>query len=63
MREAEVLSERIGILEQGRLLSLAPVAELLSEFGADSVEEVFLAATGRSVEDDWEETEQLEVTR
>lgn len=63
MREAEVLSERIGILEQGRLLSLAPVDELLSDFGAGSVEEVFLAATGRSVEDDWEETEQLEVTR
>jgi ABC-2 type transport system ATP-binding protein len=64
MREAEVLSERIGILEQGRLLRLAPVDELLSDFGAESVEEVFLAATGRSVEDDWEESEQrLEVTR
>ena len=64
MREAEVLSERIGILEQGRLLNLAPVDELLSDFGADSVEAVFLAATGRSVEDDWEESEQpLEVTR
>jgi ABC-2 type transport system ATP-binding protein len=63
MREAEVLSERIGILEQGRLLHLAPVDELLAEFGADSVEEVFLAATGRSVEDDWEENEQLEVAR
>jgi len=62
MREAEILSERIGILEQGRLLHLAPVGELLADFGADSVEEVFLSATGRSVEDDWEETEQLEVT-
>ena len=63
MREAEVLSERVGILEQGRLLKLAPVDELLADFGAETVEEVFLAATGRSVEDDWEETEQLEVTR
>jgi ABC-2 type transport system ATP-binding protein len=61
MREAEILSERVGILEQGRLLHLAPVDELLAGFGADSVEEVFLSATGRSVEDDWEETEQLEV--
>jgi len=63
MREAEILSERIGILENGRLLSLAPVDELVESYGAESVEEVFLAATGHSVEDDWEETEQLEVTR
>ncbi len=63
MREAEVLSERIGILEQGRLLHLAPVDELLDEYGADTVEEVFLGVTGRSVEDDWEQAEQLEVTR
>jgi len=63
MREAEILSERVGILEQGRLLHLAPVDELLGHFGADTVEEVFLAATGRSVEDDWDESEseQLEV--
>jgi len=61
MREAEVLSERIGILEHGRLLYLAPVDELLADFEADSVEDVFLAATGLSVEDDWEETERLEV--
>ena len=57
MREAEILSERIGILEQGRLLQLAPVDELLSHYGADTVEEVFLAATGHTVEDDWDETE------
>jgi ABC-2 type transport system ATP-binding protein len=57
MREAEILSERIGILEHGRLLQLAPVGELLAHYGADTVEEVFLAATGRSVEDDWDEND------
>jgi ABC-2 type transport system ATP-binding protein len=63
MREAEILSERIGILERGRLLQLAPVDELLSHYGADTVEEVFLAATGHTVEDDWDDTktEALEV--
>jgi ABC-2 type transport system ATP-binding protein len=62
MREAEELSERVGVLEQGRLLHLAPVGELLDRFEAGTLEEVFLSATGRSVEDDWEETEHLEVT-
>ena len=51
MREAEVLSERIGILEHGRLLHLAPAGELLERFEAETLEEVFLASTGRSVED------------
>jgi ABC-2 type transport system ATP-binding protein len=52
MREAEVLSERVGILEHGRLLHLAPAQELLEQFGADSIEDVFLAATGRAFEDE-----------
>lgn len=63
MREAEILADRAGILERGRLLHLAPVAELLESFGAETVEEVFLASTGRSFEDEDEsETKQLEVT-
>jgi ABC-2 type transport system ATP-binding protein len=61
MREAEVLSERIGILEHGRLLHLAPAGELLAQFEAETIEEVFLSSTGRSVEDDDEE-QPLEVT-
>src|SRR5437867_4548054 len=52
MREAEILSERIGILERGRLLHLAPVDELLERFEAATVEDVFLASTGRSFEDE-----------
>jgi ABC-2 type transport system ATP-binding protein len=52
MREAEVLSERIGILEHGRLLHLAPAQELLEQFGAESIEDVFLSTTGRAFEDE-----------
>ena len=55
MREAEVLSDRIGILEHGRLLHLAPAGQLLERFEAETIEEVFLASTGRSVEDEDEE--------
>src|SRR5229473_6236794 len=59
MVEAEILAERVGILERGRLLCLAPVEELLERFDAETVEQAFLASTGRSVEDDDEnETEQ-----
>ena len=64
MREAEVLSDRVGILEGGRLLHLDDVDGLLERFGAETVEDVFLAATGHSVEDAWDEAEQrLEVTK
>jgi len=63
MREAEILSDRIGILERGRLLHLAPVGELLARFESESVEEVFLAATGVSFEDDWDAPDRLEVTK
>jgi ABC-2 type transport system ATP-binding protein len=60
MREAEILSERVGILERGRLLHLAPAGDLLGEFGAETIEEVFLTATGVSFED---EEQPREVTK
>src|SRR5229473_6573358 len=55
MREAEILAERVGILERGRLLHLAPVAGLLEHFGVETLEEAFFAATGRTFEDETEE--------
>jgi ABC-2 type transport system ATP-binding protein len=64
MREAEILSDRVGILERGRLLHLDAVDGLLERFAAETVEEAFLAATGHSVEDQWDEAEQqVEVTK
>jgi ABC-2 type transport system ATP-binding protein len=62
MREAEILSDRIGILERGRLLHLEPAESLLERFEAESVEDAFLAATGTSFWDE-SESEQLEVTK
>jgi len=63
MREAEILSDRIGILEHGRLLHLDDADGLLERFGAATVEDAFLAATGHSVEDSWDDSERLEVTK
>jgi ABC-2 type transport system ATP-binding protein len=52
--EAEALADRIGILDQGRLVCLAPAAELKERYGAATLEEVFFAATGKALEDEEE---------
>jgi ABC-2 type transport system ATP-binding protein len=50
--EAEQLAERVGILDRGRLIELAPASELKSKYGADTLEEAFFAATGKAFEDE-----------
>ena len=55
LAEAEALAERIGILDRGRLLALEPADDLKRRYGAATLEDAFLAATGRSIEDDDEE--------
>jgi ABC-2 type transport system ATP-binding protein len=47
MNEAEVLADRVGILDRGRLLFLEPVADVKRRFGVETLEEAFFAATGR----------------
>src|SRR3954454_10727755 len=50
--EAEALADRVGILDDGRLLALEPVAELKARYSADTLEEAFFAATGKRIEDE-----------
>ena len=50
--EAEQLAERVGILDRGRLIELAPAAELKRKYGAATLEEAFFAATGKAFEDE-----------
>ena len=52
--EAEALADRIGILDRGRLVCLAPAPELKARYGAATLEEVFFAATGKALEDEEE---------
>jgi ABC-type multidrug transport system ATPase subunit len=52
LAEAETLAERIGILDRGELLCLERVDALLRRFEAETLEEAFLAATGRAFEGD-----------
>jgi ABC-2 type transport system ATP-binding protein len=53
--EAEELAERVGILDRGRLIELAPADELKRKYGAETLEEAFFAATGKAFEDEEDE--------
>src|ERR687887_1084022 len=55
LAEAETLAGRVGILDDGELLCLEPADELKRRYGADTLEEAFFAATGRSFEEEREE--------
>jgi ABC-2 type transport system ATP-binding protein len=50
MAEAEALSDRVGILDRGRLLFLEPVENVKRRFAVETLEEAFFAATGREFE-------------
>jgi ABC-2 type transport system ATP-binding protein len=53
--EAEELAERVGILDRGRLIELAPADELKRKYDVETLEEAFFAATGKAFEDEEEE--------
>src|SRR5215203_5035630 len=62
MNEAEMLADRVGILDRGGLLFLEAVAEVKERFGVETLEEAFFAATGRTFEDEkTEDDEEREV--
>ncbi len=49
IEEAEALSDRVGILDYGKLIELGTPQELLERYGANNLEEVFLNITGRRI--------------
>ena len=57
LQEAEILADRIGILDRGKLISLAPADELKEQYKADTLEDAFFSATGRSFEEEDEDAE------
>jgi ABC-2 type transport system ATP-binding protein len=58
MAEAEALADRVGILEGGRLLVLDEAAALRRRYGTATLEDAFLAATGRALEEADEDEEE-----
>ena len=61
LAEAEALADRVGILDRGELIALAPVADLKAKYRSSTLEEAFFAATGRSFEEEDPEDEDREV--
>jgi ABC-2 type transport system ATP-binding protein len=57
LHEAEILSDRVGILDRGRLLCLDPPYVLKERYDTETLEEAFFAATGRSFEEEDEDAE------
>ena len=42
----------MGILDDGKLIELAPADELKRKYGAETLEQAFFAATGKAFEDE-----------
>src|SRR5215208_1847949 len=55
--EAEALADRIGILDNGELIALATADELKQRYEAETLEDAFFSATGRTFEDEYEEND------
>jgi ABC-2 type transport system ATP-binding protein len=49
--EAERLADRIGILHEGRLVAEGTADELRARYGASALEDVFMTATGKRLEE------------
>jgi ABC-2 type transport system ATP-binding protein len=54
MAEAEALADRVGILDGGRLLALEEPRMLRRRYGAETLEDAFMAATGKTFVDEEE---------
>jgi ABC-2 type transport system ATP-binding protein len=55
LNEAEILADRVGILDRGHLIALSPADALKEQYGAETLEHAFFAATGRSFEEERDE--------
>ena len=49
LEEAERLCHRVGIINEGKLLEQGTIRELMDKFKTDSLEEVFLSVSGKSI--------------
>lgn len=51
MEEADELSDRVGIIDHGKIVAVDTPAGLKSKLGCDTLEEVFLELTGKALRD------------
>jgi ABC-2 type transport system ATP-binding protein len=55
LREAEILADRVGILDRGQLIALDAADELKDRYDAETLEDAFFSATGRAFEEERDE--------
>jgi ABC-2 type transport system ATP-binding protein len=55
MNEADVLADRVGIIDRGRLVRLEGATALKEHFGVTTLEQAFFAATGHAIGDENDE--------
>jgi ABC-2 type transport system ATP-binding protein len=49
IEEAEALSDRVGIIDYGKLIELGSPQELMEKYETKNLEQVFLKITGRRI--------------
>ncbi len=59
MDEAEKIAQRIAIIDQGKIVALGTTAELKEKTGKASLEEAFLALTGKQIRDEAADPKEL----
>ncbi|MFW9966140.1 MAG: ABC transporter ATP-binding protein [Candidatus Thorarchaeota archaeon] len=52
MEEAQELSDRVGIIDEGRLIELGPPQELIDKYEVEDLEEVFVLRTGKKLREE-----------
>lgn len=52
IEEAEALCDRVGIIDNGKIIALDTPKTLLTKHGAKNLEEVFIKITGRKIRED-----------
>lgn len=52
IEEAEALSDRVGIIDNGRLIALGHPEDLIQENDASNIEDVFIHLTGRRIREE-----------
>ncbi len=56
MEEAEKVADRVAIIDKGKIVAQGTPAELIKQTNTDSLEEAFLALTGKSIREEKAET-------
>jgi ABC-2 type transport system ATP-binding protein len=52
MEEAEELCDRVGIIDEGKLIAIGSPEELMQQYDAENLEEVFLTLTGKKLKEE-----------